>query len=206
MKPYSPVSQLLAATAFLVMAACSPEPPASENLRIVLGKSAGPITAGTTREQLVKIYGADNVADTEFPIGEGETVPATVVFPGTAREATVIWSPGNNSKKVDRVVITGDEWSLPEGIRHGDALEAVEEINGGPFMIYGFGWDYGGVGYFKGGQLDRKVQIWFRPGMEEGPDYEKVLGDSLFNSADPHMRAVNPRIAEVAVVLHGTHD
>jgi hypothetical protein len=57
------------------------------------------------------------------------------------------------------------------------------------------------VGYFKGGQLDRKVQIWFRPAIEEGPDYEKVLGDSLFNSSDQAMRTVDPRITEVAVVL-----
>jgi hypothetical protein len=28
-----------------------------------------------------------------------------------------------------------------------------------------------------------------------------VLGDSLFNSADPAMQAVDPRITEVAVVL-----
>ena len=109
---------------------------------------------------------------------------------------------GQAGQKIDRVVISGEEWLLPDGIRHGDELEAVEEINGGPFMIYGFGWDYGGVGYFKGGALDRKVQIWFRPSDEEGPEYQAVLGDSLFNSTDPAMRAVDPRVAEVAVVLH----
>jgi hypothetical protein len=161
----------------------------------------GAITADTTRDKLVELYGAENLTDTDYPIGEGEMVAASIIFPGTSREATVIWAPDKKNEKVDRVVITGEQWMLPAGIRPGDELAEVEQINGGPFMIYGFGWDYGGVGYFKGGQLDRKVQIWFRPAIEEGPDYEKVLGDSLFNSADAAMRAVDPRITEVAIVL-----
>jgi hypothetical protein len=171
-------------------------------MSIVLGQRVGPMDASTTREKLVAFYGADNLADTDYPIGEGETVPGTIIFPGTSREATVLWMQGQAGQKIDRVVISGEEWLLPDGIRHGDELEAVEEINGGPFMLYGFGWDYGGVGYFKGGALDRKVQIWFRPSDEESPEYQAVLGDSLFNSTDPAMRAVDPRVAEVAIVLH----
>ena len=181
---------------------CTPSAPQTPDLNIVLGQRVGPIDASTTREKLVALYGADNLADTEYPIGEGETVRGTIIFPATSREATVLWMQGQAGQKIDRVVISGEEWLLPDGIRHGDELEAVEEINGGPFMIYGFGWDYGGVGYFKGGALDRKVQIWFRPSDEEGPEYQAVLGDSLFNSTDPAMRAVDPRVAEMAVVLH----
>lgn len=181
---------------------CTPSAPQTPDLNIVLGQRVGPMDASTTREKLVALYGAGNLADTEYPIGEGETVRGTIIFPGTSREATVLWMQGQAGQKIDRVVISGEEWLLPDGIRHGDELEAVEEINGGPFMIYGFGWDYGGVGYFKGGALDRKVQIWFRPSDEEGPEYQAVLGDSLFNSTDPAMRAVDPRVAEVAVVLH----
>ena len=187
--------------ASVLLAACSQKPSNNIDLSVVIGERVGFITKNTSRDTLEELYGPMNVADTDLPIGEGETVPATVVFPGTAREATVIWTPEKKNKKVDRVVIAGEEWLLPDGIRHGDGLEAVEGINGGPFMIYGFGWDYGGVGYFKGGQLDRKVQIWFRPSIEEGPDYEKVLGDSLFNSEDAAMRAVDPRITGVAIIF-----
>jgi hypothetical protein len=187
--------------AALLAAGCSPKPSDEIDLGIGIGERVGEITADTTRDKLVELYGAENVTDTDYPIGEGEMVAASIIFPGTSREATVIWAPDKKNEKVDRVVITGEQWMLPAGIRPGDELAEVEQINGGPFMIYGFGWDYGGVGYFKGGQLDRKVQIWFRPAIEEGPDYEKVLGDSLFNSADAAMRAVDPRITEVAIVL-----
>lgn len=185
----------------LLLPACSQNPAEGTDLTVVLGERVGAITADSTHESLAALYGAENLSDTDYPIGEGETVPGTVIFPGTSREATVIWAPDKKNEKVDRVVVTGEEWLLPAGIRRDDELAEVEEINGGPFMIYGFGWDYGGVGYFKGGKLDGKVQIWFRPTTEEGPDYEKVLGDSLFNSADHAMRAVDPRIAEVAIVL-----
>jgi hypothetical protein len=190
---------LLAAA--LVAAGCSPKPSDEIDLGIVIGERVGAITADTTRDKLVELYGAENVTDTDYPIGEGEMVAASIIFPGTSREATVIWAPKKKNEKVDRVVVTGEEWLLPAGIRPGDELAEVEQINGGPFMIYGFGWDYGGVGYFKGGKLDRKAQIWFRPTIEEGADYEKVLGDSLFNSADAAMRAVDPRITEVAIVF-----
>lgn len=188
----------------LVLPACSPKPTDAIDLTVVLGERVGAIKTDTTRDKLVELYGAENVADTDYPIGEGETVPGSIIFPGTSREATVVWAPAHQGQKVDRVVITGEEWLLPSGIRRDDELAEVEEINGGPFMVYGFGWDYGGVGYFKGGKLDRKVQIWFRPSVDDGPDYQRVLGDSLFNSSDEAMRAVDPRIAEVAIIL-GPH-
>jgi hypothetical protein len=191
---------LLAGFAF-GLAACTPVTPAAEDFRIVLGERVGPIDQSTTREKLATIYGADHLSDTDYPIGEGETVPGTIVFPGTSREATVLWMDDAPGGKIDRVVISGEEWLLPDGLRHGDELATVEEINGGPFMIYGFGWDYGGVGYFKGGRLDHKVQVWFRPSVEDGPDYQAVLSDSLFNSTDPAMRAADPRVAEVAIVI-----
>jgi hypothetical protein len=197
MKAFLPLSL----TAILLLAACSQKPAEGIDLTVALGERVGEIKANTTRDKLAELYGAENVVDNEYPIGEGEMVPAAIIFPGTSREATVIWAPDKKNEKVDRVVVTGEEWLLPAGIRPGDELAEVEQINGAPFMIYGFGWDYGGVGYFKGGQLDRKVQIWFRPAIEEGPDYEKVLGDSLFNSADQAMRTVDPRITEVAIVL-----
>ena len=186
----------------IAAASCAPSAPDTHDLKIVLGQRVGPVDAATTREKLVALYGADNLADTDYPIGEGETVPGTIIFPGTSREATVLWMDGAAGQTIDRVVISGEEWLLPDGIRHGDELDAVEEINGAPFMLYGFGWDYGGGGYFKGGALDRKVQIWFRPSLEEGPAYQAVLGDTLFNSAEAAMRAVDPRVAEVAIVLH----
>lgn len=187
--------------AIFLFAACSPKPTDGFDLNVALGERVGAIKADTTRNKLVELYGAENVADTAYPIGEGETLPGTIVFPGTSREATIVWAPDRKNEMVDRVVITGEEWLLPEGIRHGDELGKVEKLNGGPFMIYGFGWDYGGVGYFKGGKLDRKAQICFRPSIEEGPAYQAVLGDSLFNSADDAMRAADPRVSEVAVIL-----
>jgi len=188
--------------ALVLVAACAPKPAEPIDLGIVIGERVGAITKDATREKLIVLYGADNLADTDHPIGEGETVPGTIIFPGTSREATVLWMDGEAGWKIDRVVIRGKEWLLPDGIRHGNGLDGVETTNGGPFMLYGFGWDYGGVGYFKGGALDRKVQIWFRPSVEEGPAYQAVLGDSLFHSTDAAMRAIDPRVAEVAIVLH----
>jgi hypothetical protein len=67
------------------------------------------------------------VVDTDYPIGEGEMVAASIIFPGTSREATVIWAPDKKNEKVDRVVITGEQWMLPAGIRPGDELGEVAQ-------------------------------------------------------------------------------
>ena len=112
----------------IAAASCTPSAPEAPDLKIVLGQRVGPVDASTTREKLVALYGADNLADTDYPIGEGETVPGTIIFPGTSREATVLWMDGAAGQTIDRVVISGEEWLLPDGIRHGDELDAVEHL------------------------------------------------------------------------------
>lgn len=185
------------------LAGCSAQRPDRVNSDVIIGQRLGPITEETDRDRLAELYGADHLTDTTYPIGEGETVPGTIVLRGTSRELTVIWAPDAPGRRVDRVVVSGADWRLPPGLRPGDDMAATEALNGGPFMVYGFGWDYGGVGYFKGGRLDRKVQVWFRPSVEQGADYTSVLGDSLFRSEDASMRAVDPRVARVALVFGG---
>lgn len=181
------------------LAACSPTNAEPTEWRVIPGERVGPIDAKTTRSGLVEIFGAENVADIDHPIGEGETMPATAVFPGTAQEAVVLWKPDHEGTAIDRVFVTGSAWKLPHGLRPGDGLEATERLCGGPFQIYGFGWDYGGTAIFEGTALDGKVGVLFQP--SEGSPSDGVIGDSLFDSTLPAMRAADPRVEEVAIIL-----
>ena len=45
------------------------------------GTRVGPITSKTTLEELMAFFGESNVRDAVIPVGEGETVRGTVVFP-----------------------------------------------------------------------------------------------------------------------------
>ena len=186
--------------ALLLMVGCTGQQ-TTEDLVVIIGERVGPITAETTRADLDELFGKENVADIQHPTFEGETIPGTVIFPGSTKEAVVLWVQQDPTQTVDRVVINGSQWSLPSGLNKGDNLAAVEALNGAPFMIYGFEWDYGGLGYFKGGALDSKATVKFRPNLTQGADYANATGDKLFNSKDPAMLAVDPRVEEVAIIL-----
>lgn len=186
--------------ALLLITGCSVQH-STEDLIVIPGKRVGLITAKTTRAELDDLFGMENVTDIRHPTVEDETIPGTVIFPGSTKEAVVLWGHQDPTQTVDRVVINGSQWSLPRGLNKGDDLAAVEALNGAPFMIYGFEWDYGGLGYFKGGALDRKATIKFRPNLTQGADYARATGDQLFNSKDPAMLAVDPRVDEVAIIL-----
>jgi hypothetical protein len=186
--------------ALLLMVGCSGRQ-TIDNLVVIPGERVGPITAETARAELDDLFGKENVADIQHPTFEGETMPGTVIYPGSTKEAVVLWVQQDPTQTVDRVVINGSQWSLPSGLNKGDDLSAMEALNGAPFMIYGFEWDYGGLGYFKGGALDRKATVKFRPNNTQGADYANATGDKLFNSQDPAMLAVDPRVEEVAIVL-----
>lgn len=186
--------------ALLLLVGCSGQQ-TTEDLMVIPGERVGPITPETTRAELDELFGKENVADIQHPTFEGETIPGTVVFPDSTKEAVVLWVQQDPTQTVERVVINGSQWSRPRGLNKGDNLAAVEALNGTPFMIYGFEWDYGGLGYFKGGALDRKATVKFLPNLAQGADYADATGDKLFNSKDPAMLAVDPRVEEVAIIL-----
>jgi hypothetical protein len=52
---------------------------------VLAGGQTGSVKAHTTRDDLVRIYGATNVVDKDIDVGEGETQPGTVVFPADPR-------------------------------------------------------------------------------------------------------------------------
>ncbi len=75
----------------------------------------------------------------------------------------------------------------------------MEKINGKPFLIAGFSWDYGGYANFKGGKLDAKVSIRFNPSADEVPDY--LQGDKQLSSSDKKLCAVKPLVEEGITVF-----
>ena len=198
---------LITAAAIRLLTSCSTVSPAgkvtspAQSREVVPGARVGPITAATTIEDLSAEFGNWGAVEIDYPIGEGETVKATRVDPGGPRMAVIIWRPGVFPKRIDRVILEGQGWQVPPGLRHGDSLAEVEKLNGAPFLVYGFEWDYGGVAYFKGGQLNNRAQVWFEPTTGTSTERQRVSGDQLFPSSDPALKAVDPRIAKTAIVF-----
>ncbi len=161
---------------------------------IVLGERVGLIKPGMTAADIVKAYGKGSLKDAELAGAEGSTYPGAKLFEGTDRELEISWQPDNESKKiVFDVSIVGKAWKFENGLKAGMTIEEVEKINGKPFKVNGFGWDYGGFAEFEGGKLDAKVSIRF--GTGEGVEVpDAISGDQQIPSTSKKLRAAKPRV------------
>jgi hypothetical protein len=181
--------------------------------RIVPGRSTSPVTVETSEADLRQRYGSASVESTRIQIGEGETMAGTVIYPGDSlRRAEIVWQDSLNRRRPARVILRGSQsrWQVNHGISLGTSLEELERLNGRPFTLAGFGWDYAGiVTDWKGGSLDGAlagVKLYLDPGpaQYESAPYSQVLGDRDYSSALPAMRQLNPRVTQIFVDFEGS--
>ncbi len=167
---------------------------------IVLGKRVGLIKPNMTAADIERAYGKKNLKIMDLPGPEGSTFPGAKLFEGSDRELEIIWDPEKEKTKVVfDIRVIGTAWKFENGLKVGLGIEEVEKINGKPFQIAGFSWDYGGYANFKGGKLDAKVSIRFNPSSDDIPDY--LQGDKQISSTDKKLRAVKPLVEEGITVF-----
>jgi hypothetical protein len=176
--------------------------------RIVPGRAAGPVTATSSEADLARHYGAGVVKPIRVELGEGETTPGTVLFPGdSSRRVEIVWRDTVSRSRPSRLILRGSrsEWTVGPGISLGTSLQDLERINGRPFTLAGFGWDYAGVvTEWGGGTLDSAlagVKLYLDPGpaQYQSAPYSQVLGDRDYSSSSPPMQQLNPRVAQIFV-------
>ena len=176
---------------------------------------AGAIRRTATRADLVRTYGPGNVQDGPMDIGEGETVPATFLFPSDPkRRIAIFWENDARSKGSVRVQIDGDAslWHTTGGITLGTPLKKLEQLNGRPFMLEGFNWDYSGtVTSWRGGKLDsafeprdhswrvvlRLSPVYADPNHVMSPAEQELIGEREFHSSHPEMQKLNPVVYQI---------
>src|SRR5690242_3166397 len=115
---------------------------------LLASSDKGAINGHTTREELVRVYGKANVVDRDIDIGEGETQPGTVVFPNDPkRSVEILWRDSEKKTQPSSAQIHGEAslWKAPRGSSLGTSLKQLEQLNGRPFQMAGFGWDYSGT-------------------------------------------------------------
>jgi len=176
--------------------------------RILPGQSAGPVTSTSSEADLAKHYGPAAVRPVRVELGEGETTPGTVLFPDdSSRRAEVVWQDTVGRSRPSRLILRGSrsQWTVGPGISLGTSLKDLERINGRPFTLAGFGWDYAGVvTEWSGGTLDKAlagVKLYLDPGpaQYQSAPYSQVLGDRDYSSALVPMQQLNPRVAQIFV-------
>lgn len=169
---------------------------------IVLGQRVGLIKPGMTSTDLERAYGKKNVKLMELPGPEGSTFAGAKLFEGTDRELEIAWDPEKEDKKVvSEVIVIGKAWTFANGLKEGMSLAEVEKINGKPFKVAGFGWDYGGYANFEGGKLEGKISVRFDVKAQDYPD--SVTGERMVPSTSKALRALKPFVAERISVFLG---
>lgn len=160
---------------------------------VVLGQRVGLIKPGMTATDIGRAYGKQNLTAQKIPGAEGEQIDVTKLFAGTDRELVISWDPSNDKKQVVfDISVVGKAWNFDSGLKAGMTVEEVEKINGKPFKIAGFGWDYGGYATFEGGKLEGKVSIRFSLATQSVPEY--LAGEKQLSSTDKQLRAAKPLV------------
>ena len=187
---------------------------AQTSFQIIPGKKVGAITSRTSEADLRKIYGSKNVQSGEVGLGEGETVPGTIIYPNDPRKRLEIaWKNTKMRKFPEFVQFFGEKsfWQITPGISLGTSLKTLEQINGKSFVLLGFQWDYSGtIISWNSGKLSRRfgkdsqlVTLRLSPQTFNSKALEKdlnaVIGDGDFCSKNKSMQKINPKVYFVIV-------
>ena len=164
---------------------------------------AGPFALDATEADLAAAFGSDNLAFGEVPGPEGSTFNATTVFPNDPERKLIIpWRDEAAKKGPSVIVEKPSNWTGPHGLKVGMPLAEVEKLNGAPFPILGFGWDYGGSAFFREGNLAPKpggcsVSLTFELTQKayDDPRFQDLMGDSEFSSSDMLMQEAQPTVS-----------
>jgi len=208
----------------LLLAACAGHPPAAATdpatdpapLWLLAPEPADDaVHASDTEATLRARYGAAHVTRARIPIGEGETAPGAVLFADDrGRRLSVIWGDSIRRAAPTSMSVMGavTRWRVRPGVTLGTRLSELERLNGRPFELWGFEFDYAGTVYsWNGGRLDsawatpseegaQHVVLRLMPDSDASPQLQtQVAGEQLFSSAHPAMRALDPRVFELSV-------
>jgi len=105
---------------------------------ILASGAKGAINVGTTRGQLVRLYGASNVVDQDADVGGGDIEPETVLFPkDPKRRIEILWkSPDKKAEPYSASVRgTASRWHAVHGISLGTTSTELQRANGRPFRF-----------------------------------------------------------------------
>ncbi|MFC5325018.1 hypothetical protein [Bradyrhizobium oligotrophicum] len=165
-----------------------------------------PVAATDSLKSLKQRYGNDAVVQ-DLPGAEGETSKGLVLFPKAMDRRIEIAFIEDKMNAVSGLTLRDtaktSRWSVA-GISIGASLAEVQKANGKPFVVSGFGWDYGGfVTDFKNGTLGRILpggcSITLRFG-KDGNTPRALSGDGVKVSSDnPALVKFAPVVTEISV-------
>lgn len=162
-----------------------------------------------TRADLGKYFGSKNLTDKELLINEGtEKVNATILYPNTEFELTFIWNEQIKLSEI-KLYVEKSNWNI-DGLKVGNSLQQVIELNGNEVSFNGFEWDQGGLitdwhdGSFSIMQNNIKVYLNYDLDLVQKNDVrlEKYIGDGVtINSENPDTKKMGMKVEEIDIMF-----
>ena len=155
---------------------------------------------------VIETFGAENVVTGIVPGPEGMEMLATTVFPDDPQKKMQFgWWDEKNLTQLSYVEIAPSQ-TAPGGMRIGLNVAELEALNGAPYNISGFWWDYGGSAWFQEGAF-----VWPEKGcgvsarfdtdveIPEGLDVLAISGDVTVPSSEPLLEQLDFRVIDVTI-------
>lgn len=159
-------------------------------------------------EALVKqTFGDENVVTGLVYGPEGSELIATTVFgEDDSKVMEFFWFDDDNLTYLSDVRLSPSQ-TAPGGVRIGMSVAEVETLNGAPFNVGGFWWDYGGYANIEegalAGELDGNcyLSIRFSPENEELGDLDvtSVAGEVQVPSGDAMLETLDARVEVLSI-------
>jgi hypothetical protein len=161
-------------------------------------------------------FGADRISYDTVWGAEGNYSMGSYIDKGSNEEVQILWMDAMHRKGVSSASTRGhydasgkylfsNLWITASGIKIGMTVDELEKLNGKPFMLWGFGWDYGGgISNWNKGKLD---EMGIRVELTEGDltgkvsekEYGQILGDHEISSDHPVIKKIQPRVHRISV-------
>ena len=162
--------------------------------------------AGTSEALVIETFGAENVVTGPVDGPEGSTYVATTVFPDDPQR-TMVFSWFDEEARTDASNIElSPSQTGPGGVRVGMTVAEVQDINGEPFTLSGFWWDYGGYAGFDSGNLagvegDCYVNLRFAAPDEvsDAIDTTPISGDIEVPSSEGLLEVLGVTVEQVSL-------
>lgn len=182
--------------------------PAAGHEQVADFTCSGILGPDTTEAAIRAHFGDANVVTGTIYGAEGMEMLGTTIFPGQdGKSIEVIWFD-EKALEYPASVSVPEGAIAPGGLRIGQAIDEVEALNGAPFKLGGFWWDYGGFAYFEDGTLMQPhpkcyVAVRFSPGdFPDSIDTTSVAGDVELESSLPLLDEIDTRVTSLVIHYH----
>lgn len=180
----------------------------STNDYLITDTSFGAINKTTTYNDLVNLFGKNNLEDTINYAPEAlDSFIVTKIYSNTPREIVVSWQTDKFHTAIAGLDFYQENspYQTIDSLKVGSTLEQLVKVNGKRINFYGTGWDYGGiVTSYNNGQFHKSNIFFFLNSRDDASD--DVIGDRELHTDLPAIKANLKKlyIAKMSLSLHNS--